>query len=206
MALLPEMDTGLGLGLGLGLEWPMGMGAGRAVGAVGTGRAGRPDDEAEWGQTQAVATEIGAVDGIEVGIEAEAEVNLVAETTLGACGASSSLEDRLREAKAAHRAAVIEDATQQLVLDTAAAVVADYHLGSMGLVPESGGGKTSMSAKAVVITSLSTPLSRSSAASARLLLPAFARRDRTHCSAKSSSSTSPTSDSRSMTSVLTSSG
>src|ERR1700761_6274147 len=57
-----------------------------------------------------------------------------------------------------------------------------------------------------VITSVSTPLVRSSAANARLPFPAFASRECTHCSAKSASSINPTSASRSSTLVLTSSG
>src|SRR6476469_264031 len=64
----------------------------------------------------------------------------------------------------------------------------------------------SMPASAAVITSLSTPMVCSSAAKARLPFPAFTRRDRTHCSAKSTSSMSPTWVSRSSTRSLTSSG
>src|SRR6516164_7391532 len=56
-----------------------------------------------------------------------------------------------------------------------------------------------------VITSLSTPLVCNSAANARLLFLAFARRD-CHCSANSVSSTRPTAASRSSTRALTSSG
>src|ERR1700692_4837966 len=63
-----------------------------------------------------------------------------------------------------------------------------------------------MSASTAVITSSSTPLVRSSAAKARLPFPAFTRRDWTHCSAKSASSTSPTWVNRSSTRALTSSG
>src|SRR5262249_29723212 len=63
-----------------------------------------------------------------------------------------------------------------------------------------------MSASVAVITSSSTPLVRSSAAKARLPFRALARRDRTHCSAKSASSTRPTAASRSRTRPLTSSG
>src|SRR4051812_41805282 len=63
-----------------------------------------------------------------------------------------------------------------------------------------------MPASAAAITSLSTPLVRSSAAKARLPFPAFNRRDRIHCSAKSASSMRPTWTSRSSTRPLTSSG
>src|SRR4051812_28682982 len=64
----------------------------------------------------------------------------------------------------------------------------------------------SMSASTAVMTSLSTPLVRSSAAKARLPFPAFSRRDRTQCSAKSTSSMRPTCASRLSTRSLTSSG
>src|ERR1700733_12503469 len=70
--------------------------------------------------------------------------------------------------------------------------------------PRSAAGLMSLSTE--VITSLSTPLVCSSAANARLPFPAFTRRECTHCSAKSTSSTSPTSANRSSTRVLTSLG
>src|ERR1700677_100129 len=64
----------------------------------------------------------------------------------------------------------------------------------------------SIPAIAEVMTSLSTPLASNSAVKARLLFPALARRDRTHCSAKSMSSTRPTAASRFNTRSLTSLG
>jgi hypothetical protein len=64
----------------------------------------------------------------------------------------------------------------------------------------------SMLANVAEITSSSTPFVRSSAANARLPFPALTRRERTHCSAKSSSSIRPTCVRRSRTSPLTSSG